>query len=116
MREAPAIRRGIAHRLNGEVVSARVIKQFGADTVTVAQGIRAAVADLQRGLPPGVQLRIVYDQSQLVASALGGVSRAVLLGAMFVMLVLFGLLGNIPRGADRDAHDSGVDRAGRRCS
>ena len=42
VREAPAVRRGIAHRLDGEVVSARVIKQFGADTVQVAAGIRAA--------------------------------------------------------------------------
>jgi cobalt-zinc-cadmium resistance protein CzcA len=98
VREAPAIRRGVAHRLKGEVVSARVIKQFGADTVKVATGIRAAVADLQRALPPGVQLRIVYDQSALVASALGGVGRAVLLGAIFVVIVLFGLLGNF-RGA-----------------
>lgn len=94
VREAPAIRRGVAHRLKGEVVSARVIKQFGADTVKVAAGIRAAVADLQRALPPGVQLRIVYDQSALVASALGGVGRAVLLGAVFVVIVLFGLLDN----------------------
>ena len=95
VREAPAIRRGVAHRLKGEVVSARVIKQFGADTVSVAAGIRAAVADLQRALPPGVQLRIVYDQSALVGSALGGVGRAVLVGAIFVVLVLFGLLGNV---------------------
>jgi len=94
VREAPAIRRGVAHRLKGEVVSARVTKQFGTDTVTVAAGIRAAVADLQRALPPGVQLRTVYDQSALVASALGGVGRAVLLGAIFVVIVLFGLLGN----------------------
>jgi cobalt-zinc-cadmium resistance protein CzcA len=95
VREAPAIRRGVAHRLKGEVVSARVIKQFGSDTVKVAAGIRAAVADLQRALPPGVQMRIVYDQSALVASALGGIARAVLLGAVFVVIVLFALLGNI---------------------
>jgi cobalt-zinc-cadmium resistance protein CzcA len=41
-----------------------------------------------------VTLRIVYDQSALVRSALGGVGRAVLLGAVFVVIVLFGLLGN----------------------
>ena len=41
VREAAAVRRGVAHRLKGEVVSARVIKQFGADTVQVAAGIRA---------------------------------------------------------------------------
>ena len=73
VREAPAVRRGIAHRLRGEVVSCRIVKQFGADTVKVAAGIREAVADLQRALPHGVELRVVYDQSELVGAALGGV-------------------------------------------
>ncbi|MBJ6765495.1 efflux RND transporter permease subunit [Myxococcaceae bacterium JPH2] len=94
VREAPAVRRGIAHRLKGEVVSCRVIKQFGADTQRVAQGVRAALDELQQGLPPGVQLRVVYDQSELVDSALGGVGRAILLGAFLVVLVLFALLGD----------------------
>ena len=95
IREAAAVRRGIAHRLKGEVVSARVIKQFGADTVTVAAGIRGAVEDIGRTLPKGVELRVVYDQSQLVASALGGVGRAVMLGGVFVVLVILILLGNV---------------------
>ncbi|WP_237078056.1 efflux RND transporter permease subunit [Myxococcus xanthus] len=94
IREAPAVRRGIAHRLKGEVVSCRVIKQFGADTQRVTAGIRVAIQELKQGLPPGVQLRIVYDQSVLVDSALGGVSRAILLGAVLVVLVLFLLLGD----------------------
>jgi cobalt-zinc-cadmium resistance protein CzcA len=95
VREAAAVRRGVAHRLKGEVVSARIIKQFGADTVTVAAGIRAAVEEIRRTLPKGVELRIVYDQSQLVSSALGGVGRAVLLGGVFVVLVIVALLGNV---------------------
>jgi cobalt-zinc-cadmium resistance protein CzcA len=95
IREAAAVRRGVAHRLRGEVVSARVIKQFGADTVTVAAGIREAVEDVRRSLPKGVQLRVVYDQSQLVSSALGGVGRAVMLGGVFVALVILILLGNV---------------------
>src|SRR3970040_922199 len=36
VREAPAVRRGVAHRLKGEVVSCRIVKQFGADTVSVS--------------------------------------------------------------------------------
>ena len=59
-----------------------------------AAGVRAAVAEIQRGLPAGVQLRIVYDQSELVSSALGGVGRAVMLGGVFVVLVIVLLLGN----------------------
>ena len=95
IREGAAVRRGVAHRLKGEVVSARVIKQFGADTVAVAAGIRTAVEDIRRTLPKGVQLRVVYDQSQLVSSALGGVGRAVLVGGAFVVLVILLLLGNV---------------------
>jgi cobalt-zinc-cadmium resistance protein CzcA len=95
VREAPAVRRGIAHRLKGEVVSCRISKQFDADTVKVAAGVRQAFAELQKSLPKGVQLRAVYDQSELVQSSLSGVGRAVLLGAFFVVLVLFALLGDI---------------------
>lgn len=95
IREGAAVRRGVAHRLKGEVVSARIIKQFGSDTVAVAAGIRIAVEEIRRTLPKGVQLRVVYDQSQLVSSALGGVGRAVVLGGVFVVLVILVLLGNV---------------------
>jgi cobalt-zinc-cadmium resistance protein CzcA len=95
VREAPAVRRGLAHRLAGEVVSCRIVKQFGADTVTVSEGIRSAIDDLKPSLPKGVSIRIVYDQSQLVQQSLGGVGRAVLIGACLVAFVLFLLLGNV---------------------
>jgi cobalt-zinc-cadmium resistance protein CzcA len=95
VREGPAVRRGIAHRLRGEVVSCRIIKQFGSDTVQVSQGIRKAVDEIRKSLPKGVQLRVVYDQSVLVGSALGGVSRAIFIGAFLVVGVLFVLLGDV---------------------
>lgn len=95
VREAPAVRRGLAHRLAGEVVSCRIVKQFGADTVAVATGIRHALADLAPSLPPGITVRTVYDQSMLVETALGGVARAVLIGAGLVAFLLFVLLGNV---------------------
>lgn len=95
VREAAAVRRGVAHRLDGEIVSLRIVKQFGADTVRISEGVTAAVGELHRGLPPGVSLTISYDQADLVRGALGGVGRAVLLGGAFVVLVLFALLGNL---------------------
>ena len=39
-------------------------------------------------LPEGVTLRMVYDQADLIGSALGGVSRAILIGAGLVVVVL----------------------------
>jgi cobalt-zinc-cadmium resistance protein CzcA len=95
VREAPAVRRGMAHGLGSEIVSCRISKQFGADTVSVARGVRAAIEDLSKSLPPGVRVRVLYDQAELVSSALGGVGRAVLLGAVLVVAVLFLLLGNL---------------------
>jgi cobalt-zinc-cadmium resistance protein CzcA len=95
VREAPAVRRGIAHRLDGEIVSCRVVKQFGADTVEVARRVRAALDEIRPGLPSGVHLRVAYDQSELVRSSLGGVGRAVLIGAGFVVVVLVLLLGDL---------------------
>jgi cobalt-zinc-cadmium resistance protein CzcA len=95
VREAPAVRRGMAHGLGSEIVNCRISKQFGADTVTVARGVRAAVEDLAKTLPKGVRVRVLYDQADLVSSALGGVGRAVLLGAALVVAVLFLLLGNL---------------------
>jgi heavy metal efflux system protein len=95
VREAPAVRRGMAHGLGAEIVSCRVTKQFGADTVAVSRRVRAAVAELARSLPAGVSVRVLYDQAELVSSALGGVGRAVLLGAVLVVAVLFLLLGNV---------------------
>jgi cobalt-zinc-cadmium resistance protein CzcA len=95
VREAPAVRRGMAHGLGSEIVSCRISKQFGADTVSVARGVSAAIGDLSKSMPPGVRVRILYNQAELVSSALGGVGRAVLLGAVLVVAVLFLLLGNL---------------------
>lgn len=94
VREGPSVRRGLAHRLGDEVVQVRVIKQYGADTVAVARGVRRAVDELRGTLPEGVAIDVAYDQSELVGDALGGVARAVLAGAVLVVLVLFALLGD----------------------
>jgi len=95
VREAPAVRRGTAHRLQGEIVSLRITKQFGSDTVAVCAGVRRAITEIRRGLPRGVSLAVDYDQSILVRGALGGVGRAVLIGAIFVILVIVLLLGDV---------------------
>jgi cobalt-zinc-cadmium resistance protein CzcA len=61
VREGPAVRRGIAHRLSSEVVSCRVVKQFGADSVAVAAGV-ATPSTRCRTLRTASPC-MVYDQS-----------------------------------------------------
>jgi len=93
--EGGAIRRGLAHADGREVVSSRVIKQFGADTVAVTRAVRAALAEAEKALPKDVRIRTVYDQSELIDHALSTVQRAILIGAALVVLVLFILLGDV---------------------
>ena len=110
VREEAAVRRGLAHRLRGEVVSARITKQFGADTVKVSKGVHDALTGIRRSLPKGVTLRMVYDQSMLVSSALGGVGRAVLLGAVLRRRGALRPARRSARGAARDLHDPALRR------
>jgi heavy metal efflux system protein len=92
--EGGAIRRGLARAGGREVVSSRVIKQVGADTVHVTRAVRAALDEAQKTLPAGVHVRTVYDQSDLIEHALSSVQRAILVGAVLVVIVLFVLLGD----------------------
>ena len=82
-------------RWNGrEVVSSRVIKQVGADTVTVTRAVRAALDEARKTLPKGVQDPRRLRQSELIGHALSSVQRAILAGAALVVVVLFVLLGD----------------------
>lgn len=94
IREGGAIRRGMAHRMLGEVVSLRISKQFGADTVAVSQALNRALEDLRPTLPAGITLKVVYDQAQLVERSLSTVGRSIGLGALLVLGVLLVLLGD----------------------
>ena len=95
VREAPGFRLGLARYQGFEVVSMRVIKQPGSDTLTVARAVRAALPDLQRAIPGGMTLTLFYDQGELVQHALGGVGKALAIGGVLVALVLLVLLANL---------------------
>jgi cobalt-zinc-cadmium resistance protein CzcA len=99
VREAPGFRMGLARYQGFEVVSLRVVKQPNAETLAVSRGVRALVPQLQRALPEGMTLTLFYDQGELVTHALGGVGRALAIGAVFVAGVLVLLLGNLRAAA-----------------
>jgi cobalt-zinc-cadmium resistance protein CzcA len=96
--EAPAFRRGLTRHNAHEDVSLRIVKQPTAATLDVAEGVRDAVRELQKGLPEGMKLETIYDQGNLVTHALNGVTVALMVGGIFVAIVLIVLLGSF-RGA-----------------
>ena len=92
----PEVRRGAA-TMNGagEVVTGIVLKRIYENTSQVIQAVKAKVAEINRALPPGVRVAPYYDQSELVARAVGTVRDALLEGVVLIAIVLFLFLGNV---------------------
>jgi Cu(I)/Ag(I) efflux system membrane protein CusA/SilA len=71
----------------GEVVGGIVVMRYGENADKVIEGVKKKMADLQRGLPQGVQFRVAYDRSQLIEAAVGNV-REKLIEEMIVVSVI----------------------------
>ena len=66
----PQMRRGIAD-LNGEgeTVGGIVVMRFGENAQHTINGVKEKMAQLKKGLPPGVEVITVYDRSGLIERA-----------------------------------------------
>ncbi len=66
-------------------------RQPDSNTVRVAAEVHSTIADMQRSLPPGVQLRPFYDQSLIVSESIKSVRDAIIIGLILacVIMVLF---------------------------
>ncbi|MGQ0430171.1 MAG: efflux RND transporter permease subunit, partial [Gammaproteobacteria bacterium] len=77
-------------RLDGrESVELAIYKEGDANTVQLAGGLRARVEELGKSLPAGSELRMVYDQSRFISSAIGEVRDAAIIGGLLAILVLY---------------------------
>jgi copper/silver efflux system protein len=84
----PAVRRGIAELDGrGDAVGGIVIMRFGQNALTTIQRVKARLAEVQPGLPPGVIVRPVYDRSELIERAIATLRDKVLEESLIVALV-----------------------------
>jgi CzcA family heavy metal efflux pump len=75
---------------NGKpAVLINIARQPSSNTVSVADGVSAQVAQLRRGLPAGVRLEPFYDQSQLVRDSISSVRDAIFIGLVLACIILF---------------------------
>ena len=70
-------------------ISFQVYKQQDANIVLTGEGIKVATEELRKSLPPGVELRMVYDDSEWVKNSLSGVKRTLIEGAMLTIAIVF---------------------------
>lgn len=79
----------------GEAVLINIVRQPEANTVSVAEGVRRELADMQSSLPAGTKIGFFYDQSDLIKDAVTSVRDAVLIGAALAVVVLLLFLGDV---------------------
>ncbi len=81
---------GTAIRSQGKAgVGLGIIGQAQSNTIDIAKGIRAAVAEVQTSLPPGVSIVISSDDAVFITGAVDEVLRSMLISISVVTGIIF---------------------------
>jgi len=88
VRLGPQMRRGIAELDGeGEVVGGIVVMRYGENALKTIEGVKAKLAELQKGLPAGVEIVETYDRSGLINRAVDTLSGKLVEEFLVVALV-----------------------------
>ncbi len=83
-------------KMNGkEAISLSVNKQSGANTVAVADDVKAEMARLQKELPEDFVVDVFFDSSEYIVVVINAVATNMMLGALLAALVLFLFLRDV---------------------
>ncbi|MBA3070173.1 MAG: efflux RND transporter permease subunit [Hyphomonas sp.] len=87
--EGPSLRRGVVE-LNGEgeTVAGIVVMRDGENALQVIDRVKAKLAELQRGLPEGVEIVTVYDRAPLIEGAVDYLKEKLFEEGLVVALVI----------------------------
>lgn len=77
----------------GEVVGGVVVARYGENAKEVIDRVKERLGDVEKGLPPGVKIKIAYDRSNLIEAAVATLKEAlieeIIVVALIVLLFLF---------------------------
>jgi multidrug efflux pump subunit AcrB len=77
-------------RINGQrAINFNVFKQQDANIVATGDGVKAAMDELKRSLPPDVQLVLIYAASDFVKGSLKGLQHTLIEGALLTVAIVF---------------------------
>ena len=96
---APALRHGVITREGkSEAVTGIVMMLLGSNSRDVVRDVGARVEQIQKELPAGVTIDVIYDRADFVGRTISTVLKNLVEGVLIVTLVLWLFLGTI-RGA-----------------
>ena len=82
-------------RLNGApTVALDVLRQSGANTVAVIEGVKEKLRELAPQLPADVKLEVTRDQSRYIYEALHEIQRHLIMGSILACLVVLLFMRN----------------------
>ncbi len=77
-------------RINGQrAVNFNVFKQQDANIVTTGDAVKAAMETIRKSLPPDVELRLIYANSDWVKGSLRGLQHTLIEGALLTVAIVF---------------------------
>ena len=97
--QAPALRFGAVTRDGEEAVLGMALARIGENAKVVVDGVKEKIATTSTILPDGMQLRPIYDRTELVDKAVNTTVTALIQGSILVAIVLFLFLGEIRSAA-----------------
>jgi cobalt-zinc-cadmium resistance protein CzcA len=90
------IRRGaVTFDGKGETVLGLGFMLMGENTAVVTEDMKKSMAEVKTTLPPGVEVKAVYDRTELVEQVIDTVRGNLFEGGLLVVAVLFLFLGNL---------------------
>ncbi len=99
VREGHEIRRGaVTAGGRGEAVLGLGFMLFGENSHEVTSRLDQRLEELRSSLPENVDVKVVYRRTYLVDHVIRTVSENLLMGAIFVVAILFMFLGNLRAG------------------
>lgn len=72
----------------GEAVGGTVVMRYGENADKVIHAVKDKMADIQKGLPPGVKFKIAYDRSELIENAIGSVKHTLIEEMITVSIIV----------------------------
>jgi len=91
-------RGGVSANGKGEAVLGLGFMRMGENSREVTRALDAALGEVRKLLPAGVNIEVAYQRTGLVDQVLKTVERNLLEGAVLVVAVLFAFLGNLRAG------------------
>ncbi len=95
VKEAPAVRFGAVTRNGQETVLGIALARVNENAASVVEGVKAKLKTAQAALPKGVELKAVYDRTEIVEKALKTAESALMEGSILVAVILFLFLGEL---------------------